>query len=578
MAKKTAITISSTAFLFLSLLFAVNANAQNIPPGQEPAAGASRFQDEAERRKAAVQSKGVKAPEIEMEEKAVSAPEVSGVTFVLKEVRITGMTLFKPEEFTPAYRKYIDKEVTFKDINDIADIVRSKYKAKGYLTTNIYVPEQEIAGGVVEIKVVEGRMGNLMIEGNKWFTKNIIAKYFHAKKNEILNIKTFQRDILRLNQNPDLQVRAVIGPGKEPQTSDITLKVEDKFPYHVGAGTDDMGTRLTGKYRTSVSARSSNLTGNNEFVFFNAVVSRYSAGQFVTCDIPIDTYGTKFGFDCSYFTSKIGREFKDYDIVGNTLNFIPHMTGEIYLSERLQITADLGLNIKSVKKYNHADITNDDELRMPFYRMDITYMDTLFGGGQTTFSPEIIFGTRDFLGASPRDNMKTSRISNGGYFFKYDHNIRRIQRMPWESYAVMRSQFQATTHSLPSSEQFQIGGMNTVRGYPEGDYLSDIGASLSTDWIFPMYLIPKEYKLPYAKAPLRNQIQPVVFFDMGGGYITDKLTYEKGYKFLMGVGGGLRINLYDKFSARIEFAQAIGATPTANSGPSTFHLSVNFEV
>lgn len=117
-----------------------------------------------------------------------------------------------------------------------------------------------------------------------------------------------------------------------------------------------------------------------------------------------------------------------------------------------------------------------------------------------------------------------------------------------------------------------------MRGYPEGDYLADTAATLKLDWIFPLYLLPKEYKLPYSDTPLRNQIQPVVFFDMGGGCLNNTVQGAKNSKFLMGVGGGVRINLYDKFNARIEFAQAIGAGPTPDSGPSNFHISINFEM
>ena len=442
----------------------------------------------------------------------------------------------------------------------------------------MYLPEQQILGGAIEIRVVEGKMGKLIIEGNKWFTKEIIEKYFHIKKNELLNVNTLQRDIIRLNQNPDIEVKTVISPGEEPQTSDIVLKVKDKFPYHIGGGADDQGTRLTGKYRASESFRSSNFTANNDFVFFNSTESADSSGDFVTYMVPIDTYGTKLGFDFSYFTSKIGREFRDFDIAGNTLDFIPHMTTEIYLTEVLQVSADAGLNIKSVKKLTGPDVTNDDELRIPYFKMDMSRIDSFLGGGQTTFSPEVDFGTGGFLGASSENQTKAARIGTDGYYFKYIQTLRRVQRMPWESYALLRSQFQATSHTLPSSEQFQLGGESSIRGYPEGDYVCDVGANLNMDWIFPMYLIPKDYKLPYSQTPLRNQIQPVVFMDLGGGALKTKLPGERKEKFLMGVGGGLRINLYDRLNARIEFAQAIGADPTPDSGPSNFHISINFEM
>lgn len=578
MKKITEISIAFSAFLLVSLS-PFNALAQNIPPGQQPQADASRFQGELERKKASLQTKGAKAPEIQLEEEKPSVSPVSGASFVLKDVKITGTTIFKPEEFAPLYKKYIDKEVTFKEINEIVDQVKVKYKEKGYLTTNAYIPEQQILGGVIEIRVLEGKMGKLLIEGNKWFTKHLIEKYFHAKKNGILNIQTLQRDLLRLNQNPDLEVRAVISPGQEPQTSDITLKITDHFPYHVGGGADDMGTRFSGHYRASVFGRSTNFTSNNDFIFFDSVVSADSSGDFMSYVVPIDTRGTKFGFDLSYFTSKIGREFRDFDIVGNTWNYTPHMTGEIYLSESLQISADAGLKIESVKKFIHADIANQEQLRIPYFKLDITRTDSFLGGGQTSFSPEVQFGTGGgFLGASSEDNPKASRPGTDGYYFKYLHSLRRIQRMPWESYILMRHQFQAVSHTLPASEQFQLGGMNSVRGYPEGDYICDTGATLNLDWVFPLYLLPKEYKLPFDPTPLRNEIQPVIFMDLGGGVLKKTQPGERTSKFLMGVGGGLRINLYNKLSARIEFAQAIGADPTPDSGPSTFHLSVNCEI
>ncbi len=576
---KKIINISVILPIFLlALLSPFNALAQNIPPGQDTSADASRFQNELQRRKSALQTKGVKAPEIQLEEKEPAPPQAPGASFILQDIKITGTTLFKPEDLLPLYQKYIGKEVTFKEVNDIADQIKIKYKEKGFLTTNVYIPEQQILAGAIEIRVVEGKMGKLIIEGNKWFTKNIIEKYFHTKKNEILNINILQRDLLRLNQNPDLEVKTVISPGEEPQTSDIVLKVKDKFPYHVGVSSDNQGTRLTGKYRGSASFRSNNFTANNDFVFFNSVRSSDSSGDFVTYVTPIDTRGTKFGFDFSYFTSKIGKEFRDFDVVGNTLDFIPHITGEIYLSETLQVSADAGLNIKSTRKLVGPDPTVEEQLRILYYRLDMSRIDSFFGGGQTALSPQVDFGTGYFLGASPENNPKASRAGTDGYYFKYSHNLRRVQRMPWESYMLIRHQFQGTSHTLPSSEQFQLGGESTVRGYPEGDYLADNGATLNMDWVFPLYLLPKEYKLPYDETPLRNEIQPVIFMDLGGGNIERKLVGEKGYKFLMGIGGGLRLNFYNKFNVRIEFAQAIGAHPTADSGPSTFHLTVNFDM
>ena len=196
-----------------------------------------------------------------------------GFSFILKEVKVTGSTIFKPQDFKAIYEPYLNKKVTFQDMDAVSKKIESKYKEKGYFTTTVYIPEQEIKDGIIEIRIAEGKMGQLNVEGNKWFSADFIKKFIHVKKNEILNIKTLARDILRINKNPDLEIKSVISQGKEPQTSDISLKVEGKLPWHAGFLQDNRGSRLTGKYRSMFFIRSSNVSGLGDTVFVNTLYS-----------------------------------------------------------------------------------------------------------------------------------------------------------------------------------------------------------------------------------------------------------------------------------------------------------------
>ena len=150
--------------------------------------------------------------------------------------------------------------------------------------------------------------------------------------------------------------------------------------------------------------------------------------------------------------------------------------------------------------------------------------------------------------------------------------------MPWDGYLSLRSQFQIASRTLPSSEQFQLGGANSVRGYPEGDYLCDTGAHLNADWVMPMYLIPKEWKLSGSDIPLRHQIEPVIFADIGGRGQKKMIGGERRGKFLAGAGGGLRIRFFNKISCRLEWARRVGNRPTSGSGPSSFYITFQSEI
>jgi Hemolysin activation/secretion protein len=551
----------------------------NIPQGDQPGAQASRFQSEAERFKAKVEKKDVKKPQIDIEEEAAKPAPEAGPAFVLKDVIITGASIFKPEYLKTIYESYIDKEVTFRDIDAISGKIKDEYKKNGYFTTIVYVPEQDIVEGKVEIRISEGVASDINIEGNSWFSSSLLRKYIHIKKNEPLNIFKLQRDILRLNQVSDLEVKVVIGAGKEQGASEITLKVADKMPYHIGASVDNQGTRLVGKYRNSFSFRSSNLSGLGDNLYYSTIMSATSSGNFATYSIPVDTYGTKAALDFTQFYSKLGQEIKAYGITGTTEIYTPHMSGEIYLSDMLQVNVDAGIEIKSIKKLLMNEITANDQLRLPYVAFDITKIDSFLGGGQTSFSPRATFGTSHFLGASKLDHPTSSRDETGGFFAKYEQSLRRFQKLFCESYMMMRSQFQFVSHTLPPSEQLQLGGAYSVRGYPEGDYLADYGATLNAEWFFPCYLIPKEWKLPHADQPLRYQVEPVIFFDLGGGGLMSVNPGEINAKVLMGLGGGLKMHFNRNLSLRLDWAQAIGGDgPAQGNGPSTFYITFQCEI
>ena len=139
--------------------------AADAPPGQDPGAQAERYKYDVDKEKQRLEHKIPKAADIKIErEKAV--PTEGGVSFELKEIKVTGSTIFKQQDFRQIYEPYLSKKVTFSDLNVISKKIESKYKEKGYFTTSVYIPEQDIKDGVIEIRVAEGRMGKIALSAN----------------------------------------------------------------------------------------------------------------------------------------------------------------------------------------------------------------------------------------------------------------------------------------------------------------------------------------------------------------------------------------------------------------------------
>ena len=553
------------------------ARSEDIQSGEEPGSQASRFEEESKRREKELQEKKIRKPQIEIpkEKEKPALPEV--VKFILKDIFVTGATVFKPEKFRSIYESYLGREVNFRDLEFVANEIKGLYLKEGFVTTIVYIPQQDISAGRVEIKIVEGKIGEVKIEGNKWFSSSLLSRYFHSKEKEILDSSKIQKDLLRLDKNPDLEVRAVIEKGKEPGTTDIILKVEDKFPYHVGATVDNQGSRTVGKVRGSVIFRSTNLSGIFDTLYISQLKSKSSYGSFTSYSLPLDTYGTKLIFDYTYFYTNLKKEYKTSHIKGKSQICALHLLKELSLSDYSELGADVGVEIKSIHKRTAGSMTTNDQLRMPYIGFNLVKIDSFLGMGQTVFSPKFSFNIKDAFGSSEYNHPSASRSNTCGFFYKYEQALQRYQRMPWESRLLLSSDAQLTSSTLPSSEQFQLGGANSIRGYPEGDYLADIGISFSAEWVFPNYLLPKNYKLPHTKIPLRNQLEPVLFMDLGGGKILDEIATEDDHKFLMGIGAGLRFRFNDYISVKLDWAKHVGDDPEVGQGESTFHMSFQSE-
>ena len=565
--------------LFLSLLgialfFSLMASPANAAPvNQILGAQSERFNHQVEQDRKRLEEKSVTRPKVKS--KTQQEPVAASPSFILKEIHITGMTVFNPDDFKVFYQSLIGTTVSLKEIQIIADQIKAKYKRKGFLTTLVTIPQQDVMAGQVEIKVLEGQMGELKIEGNRRFSTRLIASYFHLKKGQILNILELERDLMRLNKISDMSAKSFLAAGSTPQTTDVTLKVEDRLPFHAGYNVDNQGTRLVGRLQQTLTLRSSNLTGAADSMYGSYMFGKHENAQSVTYIRPLNTYGTKVGMSFSNFHLRLWKQFKTSDITGSTKIWTPFINQELFLSESMDIQLNAGLDIKSIKQYTMGHKTNEDQLRVPYIGVDYTENDST---GQTVVSPRFDGGVNTW-GASHYDNPQASRAGSDGAFQKYTINITRTQRMFFDSYSTLHAEGQFSADKLNSSEQLQLGGFNSVRGYPEGDYEADRGVVVNVDWIFPMYFIPGSWKLPGAQVPLKHQIEPVFFVDWGNGSLNSPISGEPNAEIMTGIGGGLRISVIKGVFARLEWAQAIGRNkPASGNGPSTFYFSIQSEI
>ena len=239
----------------------------------------------------------------------------------------------------------------------------------------------------------------------------------------------------------------------------------------------------------------------------------------------------------------------------------------------IELVANVGFDFKEIQNNVLGTRSGHDSLRILNLGLNSEFTDRW---GKTYFPNSVHIGFSSFLGASDAHENSGTRVGSGAQFFAYRSSLIRYHRLPWGLTYAFRGQTQLTNDRLPPSEQFRLGGAFSVRGYSEGEYLADYGAFITNEIYIPSYFFPKDWKLPYSKQPIREQIQGVGFFDFGAGALRHALTGEEHHSTLAGAGGGVRIRLFDKVFARAQWATPTGSRPR-NGDDSAFYYGVTSE-
>jgi hemolysin activation/secretion protein/AraC-like DNA-binding protein len=160
----------------------------------------------------------------------------AGPRFKVEKYLVAGNSVLAPASIGHVFTNVPDAfgtNVAFADIRSALGELQMAYRERGFVTVSVALPPQKLTNAEVKIKVTEGRLAAINVKGNNWFsTPNVLRALPSLHTNMLLNSHIFQRELDTANASRDRQIYPVIGPGLEPGTSELTLKVKDTLPLH----------------------------------------------------------------------------------------------------------------------------------------------------------------------------------------------------------------------------------------------------------------------------------------------------------------------------------------------------------
>lgn len=187
----------------------------------------------------------------------------AGAAFTIEEITLTGL----PEDgsFSWVAPLLHSREHTRMDVNSINELVKAmntRLLEKGYVTSQILIPEQNLQGGRLRLLFLPGKLHRVIYAKDSAVVPWRNA--FPIREGDILNVRLLEQGLEQMKRLSSLDVTMKLLPAGEPGATDVELLVRKTKPIHVVMGVDDSGLSSTGKLQVAATVGIDNLLHAND--------------------------------------------------------------------------------------------------------------------------------------------------------------------------------------------------------------------------------------------------------------------------------------------------------------------------
>lgn len=349
--------------------------------------------------------------------------------------------------------------------------------SKGYSTTRLGIPPQDLSSGTLKLALIPG-----MIRAIRFSDPTISGTWknaFPASPGDLLNLRDLEQGLEQMKRVPSQDIDMRIVPGDLPGESDIVISVKRGKPWKLTATLDDSGAKGTGKLQSGLNAALDNPLGLNDLfnIGLNTDADRQGAGHGTTGNnayyaIPYDYWYFTLSASSYDYHQKIAGAVQDFVSSGKSRN-LDFAIQQLFQRDQNQKNS---WQMKIGKRWSRAyiDDTEIDVQRQNTTYAELAWMHThYFGNAQLNLTIANRWGAGWFHGQAdeePSDpDMPTFRYS-----------MQTVDASLTAPFKVAGTQFtyngalraQTTRSLLYQTDQFAIGNRYTVRGFDGEQTLS----------------------------------------------------------------------------------------------------------
>ncbi|MBC1224219.1 ShlB/FhaC/HecB family hemolysin secretion/activation protein [Nostoc sp. UCD121] len=474
-------------------------------------------------------------------------PSQPNVLILVRKVEVVGSTIFAPQEINPIVQPLEGRSVNLEELQKAADAITQLYLNKGYITSRAVLVNQVITDGVVQIRVIEGRLEKIQIEGTRRLNRDYVSSRVRLGIGKPLNSNKLEEQLRLLRIDPLFdKIDASLSAGSNLGESILTIRVDEAKSFESVFSVDNYSPPSIAPEKAGVFLRYRNLTGigdeitasYNFGVNFDDFDRAASNVYDFTYRVPLNPMNGTVQFRAAPNNNKLinPAPIQPFGDIKGSLDFyeisyrqplVRSLKEEFALSTAIAFQGSSGSFTFDGIGVN----TEPSRTRVLKFGQDYTRRDTQ---GAWAIQSQFSFGLDIF------DATVSSEPNQNGSFFSWLGQVQRVQQLGNDNLLIVQADIQLTPDDVPPFYEFFIGGGQSLRGYRQNARSGDNGYRLSVEGRIP--ILRNGERVPI--------LQLAPFVDLG--QVWNK-TGNVNNPFLASAGLGLLWQPIRNFNIRVDY-------------------------
>lgn len=348
----------------------------------------------------------------------------------------------------------------------------------GYYLGLVFLPEQDAAGGVVRLSVLEGRLDELVLAWDDALpvSRDVIEAYLaRLTPGQPLLQADVERTALLINDLAGVQVRFEVRPGRSVGTATLVVRPRATPRLQGRVDLDANGSRFTGRNRLGALVAVASPAGRGDSLVANLLGATTGGLDFALLNytLPLGGDGLRFGASVSRVLYRVQPEelAGALDLHGAASTAGLSLQYPLLRSRQANVFAQFGAEEKRTTDFV-AGLAQRKTVHALQLSLTGDALDDAGFGGATAFEASLLKGQHN----------ERPEGDNPAHFVLLRATVQRAQSLVPDRLALAASlRLQYSFDNLLSNEQFQLGGADRLRAYAPGDLTGDTGALLTLE-------------------------------------------------------------------------------------------------